>query len=156
MNTTIEEKIKALGFALPVAPKPAANYVPFLQDGHSLFISGQISLAPDGHLTEGKVGENLSVEDGQMAAKYCALNILAQAKAALDDLDRIEKLIKLGGFVSASAQFSDHPLVINGASDFMVAVLGEEIGSHTRFAVGAVSLPLNAAVEIEALFRIKA
>ncbi len=138
-----------MGIQLPDAPAPAANYIPYLVEGGILFISGQISKAGDGSLITGKLGADLDIEAGQEAAKVCAINILAQAKAALGDLDRIKNMIKLGGFVNATPEFPDHPQVINGASNFLAEVLGDK-GQHTRFAVGVAGLPFNVAVEIDA------
>ena len=151
----IEERLAGLGLALPVAAAPAANYVPWTISGSTLYVAGQLPFE-DGKLSVvGPVGSEVSLERAQHAAMVCGLNILAQAKAALDgDLQRIVRCLKLGGFVNAPAGFADHPKVINGASDLMVAVLGDA-GRHARFAVGASSLPLNVAVEIDAIFEIR-
>ena len=153
MTSSTEARLKTLGLKLPVAPPAAANYVPFLLSGDQLFISGQISKAADGHVASGVLGASLDVAGGQLAAKLCALNILAQALAALGDLDRIVQVLRLTGFVASTPAFTDQPLVVNGASDLMIAVLGER-GRHTRSAVGVASLPLGAAVEIDAIMRI--
>lgn len=154
--TKIEQSLKELGISLPDAPKPLGNFAPYLVDGNYLFISGQISVDLNGKILTGKLGATVTLEQGQEAARYCAIGILARAKAALGgDLDRIEKLLKLGAFVNATPDFSAHPKVVNGASDFMVQVMGPTMANHVRFAVGNASLPSNAAVEIEALFRIK-
>jgi enamine deaminase RidA (YjgF/YER057c/UK114 family) len=150
MTGKIEARLKELGLELPDAPTPVANYVPALLAGNLLFVSGQIAKAGDGHIVTGSVGSDLTVEDGQKAARLCALNILAQAKAALGSLDRIAQVVRLTGFVNAGAGFADHPKVINGASDLMVEVLGEK-GRHTRAAVGASGLPGNTAVEVDAI-----
>lgn len=150
MAGTIEARLTELGLELPAAPVPVANYVPALQAGNLLFISGQIAKAADGLLVTGSVGTDLTVEDGQKAARLCALNILAQAKAALGSLDRIQQIVRLTGFVNSGAGFADHPKVINGASDLMVEVLGDK-GRHTRAAVGASGLPANTAVEVDAI-----
>lgn len=155
MSGKIEARLKSVGLALPAAPAAVANYVPFAVVGNLLFISGQISKAGDGTLVTGKLGEAVSVEQGRAAAKLCALNILAQAKAALGDLDRIRRCVKLTGFVSCVSAFKDQPAVINGCSDLLVEVLGDA-GRHTRSAVGAPSLPLDVSVEIEAIFEIAA
>lgn len=154
MTDAVLVRLEALNLKLPEAPAPVANYVPYLMSGDLLFISGQISKSADGSLLAGKLGADLTVEQGQEAARHCALNILAQAYAALGRLDRIAQVVKLNGFVNAADDFADHPLVINGASDLMVEVLGEA-GKHTRAAVGVSGLPANCAVEIDAILRIK-
>lgn len=154
MSGTIEARLKSLGLVLPAAPAALANYVPTVIAGDLLFVSGQISKAADGSLTVGKVGTELTTDEGAAAAALCALNILAQAKTALGDLDRIEQVVKLTGFVNAAPSFSDHPKVINGASDLMVEVLGDK-GRHTRAAVGCSGLPANAAVEVDAIIRFR-
>ncbi len=150
----IDKRLQELGIELPKAAPPAANYVPALISGQQLFISGQLPMK-DGalHIT-GQVGEELSIEQGQEAARLCAINILAQIRTALNGFERFEQLLRLGGFVNAPASFGDHPQVINGASDLLVEVLGDA-GRHTRFAVGAAGLPFNAAVEIDALVAIR-
>lgn len=153
MTGTIEARLAELGLTLPAAPNPVANYVPFAISGNLLFISGQISKAADGTVVTGALGRDVSVETGQQAARHCALNILAQAKSALGSLDRIGQVLKLTGFVNATADFTDHPKVVNGASDLMVEVLGDK-GRHTRAAVGVSSLPLNCAVEVDAIIAI--
>jgi enamine deaminase RidA (YjgF/YER057c/UK114 family) len=150
----IEKNLLNLGIKLPKAPKAMGNFLPYLLDGPLLYISGQVSVDLDGNIFQGKLGDTVDLIKGQEAAKYCAIGLLARAKAALTDLNRIEKLIKLGAFVNSSPDFIEHPKVVNGASDFMVEVLGKEIGSHVRFAVGSSSLPSNASVEIEALFKV--
>lgn len=149
----VTARLRELGLELPPAPSPVANYVPFLLSGNLLFISGQISKTADGSLIAGRVGDTVSVETGIEAAKACALNLLAQAQAALGSLDRVTQVLRLTGFVNAGADFTDHPKVINGASDLMVAVLGEK-GRHTRAAVGVSGLPVGAAVEIDAIFSV--
>lgn len=153
MSGSIEARLTELGFTLPDAPAPVANYVPYLISGNLLYISGQVSKAPDGAMITGAVGTEISLEEGQAAAQACALNILAQAHAALGSLDRINQLIKLTGYVNAAPTFADHPQIINGASNLMADVLGDK-GKHTRAAVGVSSLPLNAAVEIDALIAV--
>lgn len=150
----IEKNLAQLGIELPEAPKPMGNFLPYLIDGENLFISGQVSVDESGKLIQGRLGDTLSVSEGQLAAKYCAVGLLARAKAALGDLNRIDSVIKLGVFINASADFSEHPQVANGASDLMVAVLGKDKGMHVRFAVGSASLPSNASVEVEAMFKI--
>ena len=150
----IEHRLKELKISLPEAPKPMGNFLPYLIEDSNLYISGQVSINADGDIIQGKLGDAVDISQGQEAARYCAIGILARAKAALGDLIRIEKLVKLGAFVNSTPNFSDQPKVVNGASDFMVEVLGKEKGAHVRFAVGSASLPSNAAVEIEALFKI--
>ncbi len=153
MSGVIAARLRELGFELPSAPNPVANYVPHLVVGGLLYVSGQISKAADGTLITGRVGDGLSLDDGVAAARVCALNLLAQANAALGDLDRVAQLVRMTGFVNAGADFTDHPKVINGASDLMVVVLGDK-GRHTRAAVGVSGLPMGAAVEIDAIFSV--
>lgn len=153
MAGEIEARLKALDLALPEAKAGLGTYVPFLHLGGQLFISGQLPMQEGQVVFTGKVGAGLDIEAGQKAARLCALNILAQAKAALGDLDRIVQLLRINGFVNAAADFADHPKVLNGASDLMVEILGNK-GRHTRIALGCASLPLNAAVEIDAIFAI--
>jgi len=151
---SIESKLADLGVTLPDAPAPAANYVPFVQVGDIVYVSGQISNGPDGLIT-GKLGGNMSTEDGAAAAKTCAISLLAQVRAACGgDIERLVRVVKLTGFVNSTADFTDQPKVINGASDFLVAALGDA-GRHSRSAVSAASLPLGVAVEIEGIFQIK-
>ena len=148
-----EKKLKALGVILPNAPAPAANYVPFVKIDSLVYVSGQISLGPNG-LIKGILGKDMAVEQGKLAARQCAINLLAQVKVACDgDLDRLTQVIKLGGFVNSTPNFFDQPSIINGASDFLVEILGEN-GRHARTAVGAI-LPLGVAVEIDGIFSIK-
>ena len=154
MGGTVEARLKDLGVVLPDAPRPVANYVPILMSGDLLFISGQISIDADGKIITGQLGASVSMDQGQTAAKRCAILILAQTKAALGSLDRVAQVVKLTGFVNATADFSEHPKVINGASDFMVEVFGDK-GRHTRAAVGVSSLPMNCAVEIDAILRVE-
>lgn len=154
MTSKIETRLAELGVTLPDAPAPAANYVPFVQSGDLVFVSGQISNGPDGFIT-GKLGADMDVAAGAAAAKTCAISLLAQLKAACGgDLDRLVRVVKLTGFVNSTPDFTDQPKVINGASDFLVEALGD-IGRHSRSAVSAASLPLGVAVEIEAIFQIK-
>lgn len=149
----LSAKLADLGLTLPAAPAPAANYVPFVISGTQLFISGQISNGPDG-LICGKLGADMTTEDGAKAAETCALALLAQANAAVDgDFSKVKRLVKLVGFVNSTADFTEQPKVINGASDLMVKVLGDA-GRHARSAVSAASLPLGVAVEIEAVFEL--
>ncbi|SFT68565.1 Enamine deaminase RidA, house cleaning of reactive enamine intermediates, YjgF/YER057c/UK114 family [Pseudovibrio denitrificans] len=153
MSDTIQQNLEKLSVTLPEAAAPAANYVPFVKTGNQLFISGQLPMQ-DGKIAKvGKVGADLSIEDGVEAARLCAINLLAQAKAATGDLSKVVRLVKIVGFVNSNGDFGDQPKVINGASDFMVAAMGDA-GRHARSAVSAGSLPFNAAVEIEAIFEI--
>ena len=153
--STIETRLTELGLSLPSAPAPAANYVPFVQVGSQVYISGQISRDAAGGLITGKLGADLDVAAGAEAAKACAIAILAQVKAACGgDLGRVVRAVKLVGFVNSTADFTDQPKVINGASDLLVAVLGDA-GRHARSAVSAASLPLGVAVEIEAIFEVR-
>ncbi|HPE24092.1 RidA family protein [Albidovulum sp.] len=154
MTGKIDARLAELGVTLPDAPAPAANYVPFVQVGDLVFVSGQISQGPDG-LIKGKLGADLAVDAGAAAAKRCGMSLLAQARAACGgDLDRVVRVVKLTGFVNSTADFTDQPKVINGCSDFLVEVLGDA-GRHSRSAVSAPSLPLGVAVEIEAIFQVK-
>ena len=151
--STIETKLAELGVTLPDAPAPAANYVPFVQSGNLVHVSGQISHGPDG-LIKGRLGDTMSVEDGAKAAKTCAIALLAQLKAACGgDIDRLVRVVKLNAFVASAPDFHDQPKVVNGASDFLVEALGD-IGRHARSAVGVAALPLGVAVEIDAVFEI--
>ena len=148
-----ETRLADLGVTLPEPVAPVANYVPFVVSGNLVFISGQVSIGPDGLIT-GKVGAALSVEEGIEAARACGVNLIAQLKAACEgDLARVRRVVKLGGFVNCNPDFTDQPKVVNGASDLMVAVFGEA-GRHARAAVGAPALPLDAAVEIDGVFEI--
>lgn len=148
-----EKKLGEMGVTLPQAPAPAANYVPYVQSGNMLYVSGQISANESG-LIVGKVGQDLSVAQGAEAAKYCAIALLAQVKAACGgDLDRLKRVVKLTGFVNSTPDFTDQPKVINGASDFLGEALGDA-GKHARAAVSAGALPLGVAVEIDGIFEI--
>jgi enamine deaminase RidA (YjgF/YER057c/UK114 family) len=150
-NTTPEARLADLGLVLPAAPLAVGNYAGFVLAGSMLVISGQLARRADGHLVTGRVGGDLTLEQGQEAAKLSALNILAQAKAALGDLSRIKHTLRLNGFVQTPIEFTDHAKVINGASDLIGGVLGAQ-GLHSRVAVGAHCLPLGSATEIDALF----
>ncbi|PTX58086.1 enamine deaminase RidA (YjgF/YER057c/UK114 family) [Litoreibacter ponti] len=153
--STFETRLAELGVTLPDAPAPAANYVPSVITGDTVYISGQISQNPDGSFITGKVGADLSVEEGAAAAQTCAISLLAQVKAACGgDLDRLVRVVKLVGFVNSHGDFTEQPKVINGASDFLVEALGDA-GKHARSAVSAGALPFNVAVEIEGIFQIK-
>ncbi|MEQ8401459.1 MAG: RidA family protein [Roseitalea porphyridii] len=150
MSQTIEESLAAMGITIPEATAPAANYLPYTRSGNLLFTSGQLPFR-DGALTAtGIVGADVSLEQGQEAARWCAVNILSQARAALGDLDAIRRIVKISVFVASAPDFTSQHLVANGASDFLVEVLGDD-GRHARSAVGMACLPLNAPVEIEAI-----
>lgn len=149
--SSVEARLADLNITLPEPVAPVANYVPFVVVGNMVFVSGQVSIGPDGLIT-GKVGADLTVEQGIGAAKACGVNLIAQVKAACDgDLDRVKQVVKLGGFVNCNGDFTDQPKVMNGASDLMVDVFGDA-GRHSRAAVGAPALPLDAAVEIDGIF----
>lgn len=154
MTSAIETKLAELGVTLPDAPSVAGNYVPYVVSGNMVYVSGQISMNADG-LIKGKLGDDFTVDQGMAAAKTCAINLLTQLKAACDgDLDRLVRVVKLGGFVNSTPDFVDQPKVINGASDFIVEALGD-IGMHARAAVSSPSLPMGVAVEIDGVFEIK-
>ncbi|CDX18043.1 conserved hypothetical protein [Mesorhizobium sp. ORS 3324] len=153
MSETIEKRLSDLGVTLPVAAAPAANYVPYCRTGNLLFTAGQLP-ANDGKLVTGLLGRDIDTAAGKEGAKFCAINILAQAKAALGDLEKIRRVVKITVFVASAPDFVEQHLVANGASDFLVAALSER-GKHARSAVGTASLPLNAAVEIEAIFEVE-
>ena len=153
MPNPIDDRLASLGINLPVAPVAAGSYVPFVIEGKLLTISGQLPLENGAVAVTGRLGDGVSLEDGQRAARLCALNLLAQAKAALGDLGRIRRCVRLGGFVASTPDFTEQHKVINGASDLMAQVLGDA-GRHARAAIGTAALPLNAAVEVEALFAI--
>jgi enamine deaminase RidA (YjgF/YER057c/UK114 family) len=151
----IEEKLKSLAIELPKPASPVANYVGFVKSGNMVFISGQLPIDKGEVKYIGKVGSKISVEDAKIAARLCAINILAQLKVACDDnLERVVRCVKLGVFVNAEADFIDHPAVANGASDLMVEVFADA-GKHARAATGAGSLPRGVAVEVDAVFEIK-
>ena len=153
MTQSIEARLSDLGHVLPDAPAPAANYIPFVRTGNLVFISGQIS-RDDGGLITGTLGQDADIALGQRAAATCALALLAQLKEACGgDLERLVRVVKLTGFVNSAPDFTDHPAVINGASDLLGEVLGAK-GAHARAAVGVAALPLNVAVEIEGIFEI--
>ncbi|MDP2358444.1 MAG: RidA family protein [Beijerinckiaceae bacterium] len=156
---TIESRLKELGVILPTPTSPIANYVPFVVTGSLLVISGQLPFGADGKIAPehaGKLGQDIFNEAGQAAARMCAINVLAQARLALGSLSKIERCVRLGGFINAGPKFHALPAVMNGASDLIVAALGEKKGRHARTTVGVAELPLNAAVEIEAMFEISA
>ena len=149
----IEEKLNELGVSLPTAPKPAGSYVPVVVSGKLAFVSGQIPIKDGQVIYQGKVGIEQSIEQAQKAAKLCIINGLAQINTYFGTLDNLEKIIKISGFVNSAQDFTEHPKVINAASDFLVEIFGEE-GSHSRIAIGVSSLPLNATVEIDMLVEI--
>ncbi|WP_374291818.1 RidA family protein [Paenirhodobacter enshiensis] len=152
MASKIAARLEELGIALPAAPTPAANYVPYVLSGGMLYVSGQISQDEAGLIT-GKLGAELDTAEGARAARRCGLSLLAQAQAALGDLDRVARVVKLVGFVNSVPGYTDQPKVVNGCSDLMVEVFGDA-GRHARSAVSAGSLPLGVAVEIEAIFEV--
>ncbi len=154
MAGEVDARLADLGIEVPEAAAPVANYVGYVRSGDLVFISGQVPLVDGAFKFQGKVGAEFSVEEGQEAARICAINIIAQLKAACGgDLDRVRRIVKLGGFVNSTPEFADQPKVINGASDLMVAVFGDA-GKHTRAAVSAGALPLGVAVEIDAIAEI--
>ena len=155
MADAIETRLHRLGLELPSPAKPVANFVPCVQSGNLLFVSGQISSWNGEIRYAGKVGREVSREDAIAAARLCALNLLAQVKAKLGDLERVARVSMLQVFVNAVPEFTEHPAVANGASDLMVSILGETVGRHARFAVGAGSLPFNAAVEVAATLEVR-
>lgn len=151
-----EKNLAGLGLTLPPAAAPVANYVPYVISGNQIFVSGQVSVDADGQFIKGRLGDDLSVEQGQNAARLCGLNLIAQIKAACGgDLSKVKRIVKLGGFVSAAptASQAQIPQIINGCSDLFVAVFGDA-GKHARFAVGSPSLPLDVAVEIDCIVEI--
>lgn len=155
--SAIDQKLAGLGIVLPVPAAPVANYVPFVLSGKHLIISGQLAFGPDGKLGsghQGKLGDTVDKAAGQAAARLCVINVLAQAKAALGNLDRITRCVRLGGFINAAPDFVDLPAVMNGASDLVVEVFGDK-GRHARSTIGVASLPMGCAVEVEAMFEIE-
>jgi len=153
MTGKIDARLAELGIELPSAASPVANYVPFVVTGNLVFVSGQVTLWDGERKFIGRVGDDFNVDEGYQAARLCGLNMIAQVREACGNLDRVKRVVKLGGFVNATADFTDHPKVINGASDLMVDVFGDN-GKHARFAVGAPSLPLGMAVEVDGVFEI--
>ncbi len=154
MAGEVDARLANLGIEVPEAAAPVANYVGYVRSGNLVFVSGQVPLVDGAFKFQGKVGAEFSVEEGQEAARICAINIIAQLKAACGgDLDRVRRIVKLGGFVNSTPEFTDQPKVINGASDLMVAVFGDA-GKHTRAAVSAGALPLGVAVEVDAIAEI--
>ncbi len=154
MAGTVERKLQEMGITLASPPAPVANYVPFVRSGNLLTVSGQLCLGADGKLAaKGQLGGGVSIEAGQQAARVCAINLLAQVKAALGDLDKVTRVVRLGGFINSAPGFADGPKVMNGASDVMVAAFGDK-GKHARSTVGVAALPADAAVEVEGLFEV--
>ncbi|MCB2077860.1 MAG: RidA family protein [Novosphingobium sp.] len=154
MTQTIADRLKSMGIELPEPAAPVASYVGFVRQGDLVFVSGQLPFVGGKLVRTGLLGKDVSVEEGAAEAKVCAINLLAQVRKACDgDLERVTRCVRLGGFVASTPTFTDHPKVINGASDFIGAVLGEK-GAHARAAVGVAALPLNACVEVEGLFAI--
>ncbi len=154
MSGRVDTRLKELSITLPKAAPPVASYVPFVITGNLVYISGQVTMGPNGLEYVGQLGKEFSVEEGQAAARLCALNVIAQLQqACAGDLDRVRRCVKVTGFVNAVPGFAQHPEVINGASDTIVRIFGD-IGKHARAAVGAGSLPRNVAVEVEAIFEI--
>ena len=152
--SNFEARLAEIGVTLPDAPAPAANYVPFVIQGNTVIVSGQISNGPDG-LIKGKLGDDMETADGAAAARSCAISLLAQVKTACGgDINRLKRVLKLTAFVNSTSDFTEQPQVVNGASDFLVEALGDA-GRHARSAVSAPSLPLGVAVEIEGMFEIE-
>jgi enamine deaminase RidA (YjgF/YER057c/UK114 family) len=151
---SIEKKLQELGISLPKPPAPIANYVPFVRTGNLLTVSGQLCFDGDGKLVaKGQLDNAVSIGDGQKAARACAIHLLAQVKAAIGDLEKVVRVIRLGGFINSAVGFGDGPKVMNGASDLMVQVFGDK-GKHARSTVGVAALPADAAVEVEGLFEV--
>ena len=154
MAGMIEKKLTNLGITLPTPASPIANYVPFVRTGNLLLISGQLCFGADGKLVaKGQLGGGVSIEDGQKAGRACAVNLLAQLRAALGDLDKVRRVVRLGGFINSTPGFTDGPKVMNGASDLMVEVFADK-GRHARTTVGVAALPADAAIEVEGLFEV--
>lgn len=156
MSGKIDTKLAEKNIELPEAAAPVGNYVPFVISGNTVYISGQVPAWNGDFQYVGKVGDDLAIEDGYKAARTCALNILAQLREACGgNLDRVVRVVKLGGFVNGTTDFNDAPKCVNGASDLMVEVFGSEVGPHARFAVGVASLPAGVAVEVDGIFEIE-
>ena len=154
MAGIVEKKLNELGVVLKEPAAPVANYIPFVRTGNLLMVSGQICLDGEGKLVaKGQLGGGVSIEDGQKAARACAVNMLAQVKAAVGDLDRVARVVRLCGYVNSVAGYTDGPKVMNGASDLMVAAFGEK-GKHSRTTVGVAALPQNAAMEVDGIFEV--
>ena len=154
MAGSAENELRELGISLPKPPVPIANYVPFVRTGNLLTVSGQLCFDGDSKLVaKGQLGGAVSIENGQQAARACAINLLAQVKVAIGDLDKVVRVVRLGGFINSAVGFGDGPKVMNGASDLMVAVFGDK-GKHARSTVGVAALPADAAVEVEGTFEV--
>lgn len=154
MTGAIEKKLSDLGITVPTPAAPIANYVGSARSGNLLTVSGQLCFGPDGKLVAtGQLGGSVSLEDGQKAARACAINLIAQVKAAIGDLDKVVRVVRLGGFINSTPGYADGPKVMNGASDLMVEAFGDK-GRHARSTVGVSALPANAAVEVEGLFEV--
>jgi enamine deaminase RidA (YjgF/YER057c/UK114 family) len=154
MAGSVEQKLPSLGIVLPIPAAPVANYVAFVKSGNLLTVSGQLCFGSDGELVaKGQLGGAVSMEDGAKAARACAVNLLAQVKAAVGDLDKVVRVIRLGGFINSAVGYGDGPKVMNGASDLMVEVFGDK-GRHARSTVGVAALPADAAVEVEGTFEV--
>jgi enamine deaminase RidA (YjgF/YER057c/UK114 family) len=154
MPGTVEKKLVDLGITLGTPAAPVANYVGFVRTGNLLVVSGQLCFGPDGKLAAvGKLGGAVSIEDGQKAARICAINLLSHLKVALGDLDKVQRVVRLGGFINSTPDFLETPKVMNGASDLMVTAFGDK-GRHSRTTVGVASLPSDAAVEVDAVFEV--
>lgn len=154
MAGMVEKKLASLGIRLPTPASPIANYVPFVRSGSLLVVSGQLCFGADGKLAAtGQLGDGVTIEQGQTAARACAVNLLAQVKAAVGDLDQIAHVVRLGGFINSAPGFTDGAKVMNGASDLMVEAFGDK-GQHARSTIGVAALPANAAVEVEGLFEV--
>lgn len=154
MTDSVESRLSAAGIALPEAAAPAGSYVPTVRTANLLFVSGQVTMGPNGLEYVGRCGKEFGVEEGAAAARLCAVNILAQVKAALGSLDKVKRCVKLNGFVNSTPDFNDHPKVINGASDLMALAFGDK-GRHARAAVGVANLPFGVAAEVEAIFEVE-
>jgi enamine deaminase RidA (YjgF/YER057c/UK114 family) len=154
MPGTVEKKLTDLGITLGTPAAPVANYVGFVRTGNLLVVSGQLCFGPDGKLAAiGKLGGSVSIEDGQKAARACAINLLSHLKVALGDLDKVQRVVRLGGFINAMQDFLETPKVMNGASDLMVTAFGDK-GRHARTTIGVAVLPMDAAVEVEGMFEV--
>ncbi len=149
----VEARLTELGVQLPTPTAPAANYVPFVRSGNHLYVSGQLPMGPAGLAHVGRLGAEIDVESGRAAARLCAINLIAQVRAAIGDLDRVVRVVKLTGFVASAPDFGEQPKVVNGASDFFVEVFGDK-GRHARSAVGVAALPFGVAVEVEGIFEV--